>query len=74
MILKCVADYSSELGTYRKGEKTDDLSDEQASLLMRDSPGSFEPVKPRKVKDVSEETASGMSVPDRRARGGRRRS
>jgi|ETNvirnome_2_300_1030623.scaffolds.fasta_scaffold15510_2 hypothetical protein len=75
-VLKCVSNYSSSLGTFKKGDETDELSADQAALLMRDSPGSFEEVVPKakdRVEAVSEETASGAKAPDRRARGGRKR-
>jgi len=74
-ILKCLSNYSSSLGTYQKGDKTDNLSEDAAALLLRDSPGSFERFvpKPKPVEESTEETASGVSAPDRRARGGRKR-
>ena len=63
MRLKCVSNYRSSAGEWRKDQVLD-VSDSIGEYLLRDSPGSFraeEPVDP--VKSV-----------DRQQRGGRRRA
>jgi hypothetical protein len=50
------------------------VSEEMGAFLLRDSPGSFEEVRAADEPGVeTAETATGMDVPDRRARGGLRR-
>ena len=81
MRLKCVARYRSSLGTFEAGQIIDG-NDDMLGVLLRDSPGSFkvdgitapapEPEAPD-LSAISEETATGLTVPDRRMRGGRRR-
>lgn len=55
--------YSSSLGSWQEGD-TLDVPDAVGDALRRDSPGSFLEVV---------ETATDLAVPDRRARGGRKR-
>ena len=78
-LVRCISDYRSGAGEWLAG-KEDVLSDEDAAFLLRDSPGSFEIVSatpenasPADYGAMSTETASGLTVPDRRARGGGRR-
>ena len=74
MILECISRYTSNFGTFAKGQVTDELSDEDAARLLRDSPGSFEEKRAReKVAVVTEDTDSAVKAPDRRARGGKKR-
>ncbi len=87
MKLTCVSPYRTQSVAYVVGELID-VSDEEGELLLRESFAAFEKQKTRaeKVKveapdevDVvadnamSTETATGLVVPDRRARGGRKR-
>ncbi len=81
MRLVCVSRYRSAYGEYEAGQDVD-VTDDVAGLLLRDSPGSFKipaPDKPKAVEPplaetaMSTETATGLTAPDRRARGGRRR-
>lgn len=72
--------YGFELAAYAEGDVID-VEDEIAAFLLRDSPGSFEESKPKpKPKSkpdasaMSTETETGVVAPDRRARGGRKRS
>lgn len=46
-----------------------DLRPEEAELLLRDSPGSFQSLEAG-APVATEPTASGLNVPDRRARSG----
>jgi hypothetical protein len=74
--------YRSSLGSYEAGQELH-LDEETAALLLRDSPGTFtvkgEPVvepEPEPEPDLSAmstETETGLVVPDRRARGGKKR-
>ena len=93
--LKVVSRYSSGLGSFEPGQVLE-LTDEQAALLLRDSPGSFvaagtavRPAPPAATSTpepdededdtfdptgaMSTETATGLTAPDRRGRGGSRR-
>lgn len=83
-LIRCVSAYRSDTGGEWPAGKADVVSDELAAYLLRDSPSSFELVqaKPEPSETVSDEpgldaisteTATGLTVPDRRARGGRRR-
>ena len=85
MRLICTGRYSSGLGAYVEGQDVD-VTDDVAGLLLSDSPGSFKiPTPEKKLKlavpepkpdtsgAMSTETATGITAPDRRARGGRRR-
>ena len=79
MILICVSRYRSSLGSYEPGQEIH-LTDEEGALLRRTSPGSFreiglEPELPEEpdLSAVSAETETGLVVPDRRQRGGRKR-
>lgn len=62
MRLRVVSRYRSVEVAYEEGQEID-VSDEHAAFLKRDAPGSF--------AEITEETATGLVVPDRRARGGR---
>ena len=85
MRLVCVSRYKSSLGSFVEGQDVD-VNDELGGLLLRDSPGSFVPAvinpepDPERVEPepdlsaMSTETETGITAPDRRARGGRRRS
>ena len=76
MKLLCLEAYRTDFGTYSEGEEFE-VEDEHGALLMRDAPSAFREVVEKAAKPVaavSEEMASGQSAPDRRARGGRRRS
>ena len=66
MKLKVLSRYSSGAGEFRKGQ-TIDVDETMAAFLQRDSPGSFEVVKPEKA---TETTVSGIEAHDRRQRGG----
>ncbi len=81
MRLVCLSRYRSALGDYSEGQDVD-VTDDVAGLLLRDSPGSFKiptPDKPEPVAEplteaaMSTETQTGLTAPDRRARGGRKR-
>lgn len=95
MRLRVLGHYSSSQGSYEPGQILD-LSEEQAALLRRDSPGTFEVIYARtnettgtdadaapdapsdadaapEIAAMSTETATGLVVPDRRMRGGRKR-
>ncbi len=81
MRLICTGRYRSGLGDYEEGQDVD-VTDEVAGLLLSDSPGSFKiptPDKPEPVEEplteaaMSTETQTGLTAPDRRARGGRKR-
>ncbi len=85
MRLVCTGRYRSALGDYSEGQDVD-VTDDVAGLLLRDSPGSFKiptPEKPDNSDSVysplteaamSTETQTGLTAPDRRARGGRKRN
>ena len=77
MKLKCLAPYESGVGRFRPGQVIEE-SDEVCEFLLRDSPGTFEAIEvpiesAPDLGAISEETATGLVVPDRRMRGGRRR-
>ena len=83
MRLRAKSAYRSSWGEWPAG-KTDTVSDEVGAFLLRDSPGTFEVVSDgegqgrqeeaeEKLSAMSTETETGLVVPDRRARGGRRR-
>jgi hypothetical protein len=84
-LIECVAPYRNGADEWRKGH-VEDVSSEVAAFLLRDSPGSFCVVSSGAVEVIaspadpdvdmsamSTQTAWGADVPDRRARGGRRR-
>jgi len=81
--LYCVGRYRSGAGSWEPGQEVD-VPDELAAFLLRDSPSSFTTDAPGQerapsapapdVSDISTTTASDLTVPDRRARGGRRRT
>lgn len=78
-ILRATGRYRSSLGNFEEGQELH-LDDEAASLLLRDSPGSFEVVGETSESEpgpdlsaMSTQTETGLVVPDRRARGGRQR-
>ena len=79
-LIKCIAAYRTQAVEWPVG-KVEQVSDEVAALLLRDSPGSFEVVSPPshgspaspQIAAMSSQTQTGLIVPDRRARGGRRR-
>ena len=98
MRIRCVGRYRTQAVDYAEGAEID-LSDEQATALLVDSPGSFVRVDEGPASDVGEvavgesaatepapqedepdlsamstETQTGLVVPDRRARGGRKRT
>ena len=50
-----------------------DVSDVLGEFLLRDSPGTFRLVKSGNLEAVSTETQTGITAPDRRARGGQSR-
>lgn len=72
--------YRSSHGSYEPGQVLD-VTEADAEFLLRDSPSSFarEKASPHAPvvsdeapdDDMSEELATGLDVPDRRARGGR---
>ena len=79
MRLRCIGPYRSSAGSWEPGQDVD-VSEEVAAFLLRDSPGSFEvptaggesvPPPAPSLAAISETNASGLTVPDRRARGGR---
>ena len=71
MRLKCVSRYRSSLGVFEAGQIIDGR-DEELGALLRDSPGSFKVVKNGPdLSHISEELPTGLTVPDRRMRGGR---
>ena len=81
MRLICTGRYRSSLGSYEPGQDVD-VTEDVAGLLLRDSPDSFKipaPDKPKPVEEplteqaMSTETETGLTAPDRRARGGRQR-
>jgi hypothetical protein len=79
MRLICVSRYRSGYGSYEPGQDVD-VTEEVAGLLLRDSPGSFKiPTPDKPVEEplteaaMSTETQTGLTAPDRRARGGRKR-
>ena len=82
-LIKCIAPYRTQTADWAVG-KEDQVSDEEAELLLRDSPGSFVVVgqAPKAPADPdveafmdahSTETETALIAPDRRARGGARR-
>ena len=83
MKLRAKSDYRSSWGEWAKG-RTDTVSDEVGAFLLRDSPGTFEVLDGQEEQGreeveerlgaMSAETQTGLVVPDRRARGGKRRS
>ena len=83
MKLRAKSDYRSSWGEWPK-DKTDTVSDEVGAFLLRDSPGTFEALDGQEEQGreeieerlgaMSTETQTGLVVPDRRARGGKRRS
>lgn len=79
MVIVVISRYRSGDVEYAPGQVLH-LSDGEAELLLRDSPGSFRPAEPEEenartvdLSAVSDETATGIDVPDRRMRGGRKR-
>ena len=85
MRLVCTGRYRSALGDYNEGQDVD-VTDDVAGLLLRDSPGSFKIPTPEKpelapaleaaseaIDGMSTETETGLTAPDRRAGGGRKR-
>ncbi len=82
MKLTCVSPYRTQSVAYVVGELID-VSDEEGELLLRESFAAFEKqgARAEKVKAeapdeadtsaMSTETATGLVVPDRRARGGK---
>lgn len=79
MKLKCVSRYSSSVGTFEPGQVID-VNNADAAFLLRDSPQSFEEegqapevMEALDLSAMSTETATGLIVPDRRMRGGRKR-
>ena len=83
MKLRAKSVYRSSWGEWPKG-KTDTVGDEVGEFLLRDSPGTFEVLDGQEEQGreeveerlgaMSTETQTGLVVPDRRARGGKRRS
>jgi hypothetical protein len=87
--LECVSRFSNHEHDFKAGQEIN-VSDEEGALLMRCSPGSFrlpEPPKPEPVSEpeaeepteaeiaaMSTETETGIVAPDRRARGGKKRT
>lgn len=84
--LVCTGRYRSDLGDFEAGEEIFATQD-TAAMLLRDSPGSFKvwehdaPAAPEveaavadRVAAISEKTTSDLTVPDRRVRGGARRT
>lgn len=82
-LIKCIAPYRAGDAVWEPG-KQEEVSDEAAAFLLRDSPGSFEVVGPPTEQPAdpgveaftdahSTETETGLIAPDRRARGGARR-
>ena len=70
--LLVLGDYSSSFGSFKAGQVLE-LDDNVAEFLLRDSPGSFINDAEEKEPDAdafSAETATGLTAPDRRARGG----
>lgn len=63
MRLKCVSDYRSDAGEWKKGQAVD-VSESIAEFLLRDSPGSFK---------VEKEDEGDVPKVDRQQRGGRTR-
>ena len=84
MRLMAKSGYRSAWGEWPKG-KTDEVSDEVGAFLLRDSPGTFEVLDGQeeqgreaegieeRLNAMSTETQTGLTAPDRRARGGRKR-
>jgi hypothetical protein len=82
MQLRCVGRYRSAAGSYDLGVLID-CTDETGAFLLRDSPSSFVRVDAggapapapsdtsAALGAMSTTTATGLTVPDRRARGGR---
>ena len=70
MRLICISDYRAGSVSYHAGQDVD-VPDVVAAFLLRDSPGSFR--KDEWESEHSEETATEIKAPDRRARGGRKR-
>ena len=82
MKLRAKSDYRSSWGEWAKG-KTDTVSEEVGAFLLRDSRKTFEVLDGQEEQGWKEEeglgamstlTQTGLVVPDRRARGGKRRS
>jgi hypothetical protein len=81
MKLKCVSSFSNHEHSFEAGQEVN-VSDEEAALLLRCSRESFniptpEKPEPAPVPDtsaMSTETQTGLTAPDRRARGGRKRT
>ena len=82
-LIKCVSSYRAGDAVWDAG-KQEEVSDDAAAFLLRDSPGSFvivgqateSPVSPdvETFKGAhSAETETALIAPDRRARGGARR-
>ena len=70
--LLCTGNYHSAVGSFKAGQQVE-LADNVAEFLLRDSPGSFEVIATEPDLGniiTSAETATGLTVPDRRARGG----
>ena len=86
MRLRARNNYRSGWGQWVQG-KMDDVTDEDGAFLLRDSPGTFEVIdalegqgrqegqeaEAERLGAMSTETMTGLVVPDRRSRGGRRR-
>ena len=78
VILECVSRYRRGDREYLPGQELH-LTDAQADYLRRDSPGSFkvrEEVAPNPEPEVvvASKMSSGLKAPDRRSRGGRKRT
>ena len=82
-LIKCISRYRAGDVVWEEG-KQDEVSDEAAAFLLRDSPGSFvivgQTIEAPAGPDVEEfvdahstETETALIAPDRRARGGARR-
>ena len=76
MKLKVLSLYRSGAVRYETGA-TIDVRDDEGELLLRDSPGSFRIVAPATVEAFVEAhstpTDTGLTAPDRKLRGGKRR-
>lgn len=71
-LIRCISHYRNGLDEWTAG-KEENVGDEQAAFLLADSPGSFvlaADEAPSGSDNVTT-TATGITAPDRRARGGR---
>lgn len=74
MKLRVIGRFRSDVDDFEVGQILS-LPDEDGELFLRRSPSSFQRIDepPAEVTAMSTETQTGLTAPDRRARGGRKR-